>query len=399
MFLLVLAYPGCPGQTAIKWMLLLLLQSGDDMFAESECDSSSTVRPTKLPCVDNKNALSSTESVSLQNHEFKHLSNERCRARKQCPLCGLVVTHLPRHLRSCAHNWKADEARAAIGRFQLRKMYTYKHASSALSKSCRKSLDLANKHASSNKDYHHRTRCPYPHCQSVVNRLSRHLAKVHNVVNKRLLRRCVDMAKQKLANKADTDDSGDTDVELDMGVYAVADAHDTDVEPDDGVEDDSNSDGLVKSSIQSQQTGFQFDSQSFLKWLTGPDGGRIDNRSAQQHVRQIKNIIGHADEKSCAADLLIDKDYILEKFLNGYAVQCQYQPGTIRSHLASLIHLYDFWLLSSVYPHEKKSGVHSMKESVKRWMTSYRKDVNRRCLKKMDAVDRCKWRKVIKEVH
>jgi len=25
MFLLVLAYPGCPGQTAIKWLLLLLL--------------------------------------------------------------------------------------------------------------------------------------------------------------------------------------------------------------------------------------------------------------------------------------------------------------------------------------------------------------------------------------
>ena len=51
------------------------VQSEDDMFAESECDVSSTVSPAKLPCVDNKNALSSTESVSLQNHEFKHLSS------------------------------------------------------------------------------------------------------------------------------------------------------------------------------------------------------------------------------------------------------------------------------------------------------------------------------------
>jgi len=25
MFLLVLAYPGCPGQTAVKWLLLLFL--------------------------------------------------------------------------------------------------------------------------------------------------------------------------------------------------------------------------------------------------------------------------------------------------------------------------------------------------------------------------------------
>ena len=27
MFLLVLAYPGCPGQTAVKWLLLILLRS------------------------------------------------------------------------------------------------------------------------------------------------------------------------------------------------------------------------------------------------------------------------------------------------------------------------------------------------------------------------------------
>ena len=37
MFLLVPAYPGCPGQTAVKWLLLLLLcVDADDEVSEGE---------------------------------------------------------------------------------------------------------------------------------------------------------------------------------------------------------------------------------------------------------------------------------------------------------------------------------------------------------------------------
>jgi len=70
---------------------------------------------------------------------------------------------------------------------------------------------------------------------------------------------------------------------------------------------------------------------------------------------------------------LLDKGHILEAFLNGYAVQRQYQPRTIRSHLASLCHLYDFWMLTDTLPDHLKRKVTAMKQSVKRWMTSYRK--------------------------
>ena len=72
-----------------------------------------------------------------------------------------------RHLRSRAYNWKADEARAAVGRFELRKDYAYKNACSALHNTCRKSCGMLNECVSTSKDYHHRARCPYPHRQSV----------------------------------------------------------------------------------------------------------------------------------------------------------------------------------------------------------------------------------------
>ena len=98
----------------------------------------------------------------------------------------------------------------------------------------------------------------------------------------------------------------------------------------------------VNSSVHPLQNGSQFDGQSLLEWLTGPDGGRIDIRSAQQHVRQIKNIIGLTGH----TEILLNKDHVLNIFLNGHAIHCQYQPGTIKSHLASLIHMCDFWLLA-----------------------------------------------------
>jgi len=41
MFLLVPAYPGCPGQTAVKWLLLLLYNSGEK-----------TLNVRNLLCVD-----------------------------------------------------------------------------------------------------------------------------------------------------------------------------------------------------------------------------------------------------------------------------------------------------------------------------------------------------------
>jgi len=57
--------------------------------------------------------------------------------------------------------------------------------------------------------------------------------------------------------------------------------------------------------------------------------------------------------------------------------------------LASLMHLYNFWLLAGTGPQNQVDQsriqtIQAMKETVKRWSASYRKDVNKRCLRKMD---------------
>jgi len=59
-------------------------------------------------------------------------------------------------------------------------------------------------------------------------------------------------------------------------------------------------------------------------------GRLINAKSAQQHITQIKNMLGHpASKRQADADVLLDKDYVLDKFLNGYAVERHYQSGTI----------------------------------------------------------------------
>jgi len=51
MFLLVRGYPGCPGQTAVKWLLLLLLLSVTHMLAIGVI-----ILPTKIEVLGQMNA-------------------------------------------------------------------------------------------------------------------------------------------------------------------------------------------------------------------------------------------------------------------------------------------------------------------------------------------------------
>ena len=62
MFLLVPAYPGCPGQTAVKWLLLLLLRTCcrlvDVMSFERVqllrvcCTASCTINPQQIEAME-----------------------------------------------------------------------------------------------------------------------------------------------------------------------------------------------------------------------------------------------------------------------------------------------------------------------------------------------------------
>jgi hypothetical protein len=84
---------------------------------------------------------------------------------------------------------------------------------------------------------------------------------------------------------------------------------------------------------------------------------------------------------------LLDKERIKQIFLKVYAVEQQYQPGTVKSHLNSLIHFYDYWLLTASVklPGNKENELTAMKQTVKTWIASYRKEANKRNLEKMDS--------------
>jgi len=77
MFLLVPAYPGCPGQTAVKWLLLLLplskgtglmCQRFDERDAKGSMQTFKIPRPQQLYILDN--IISLTELLLLLLHHL-----------------------------------------------------------------------------------------------------------------------------------------------------------------------------------------------------------------------------------------------------------------------------------------------------------------------------------------
>jgi len=148
--------------------------NSDDMLGPTDCDSESSTNGDLQRNVSHSVVRVETRDVKMS----KHSSVTRSREKKQCPLCGLSVTHLPRHLRSRAHNWKRDEAKSAIARFQLRKNYKYKISHNR----CRNSVGILTKKASEASTGRRKPRrCPFSHCLAVVQRLPVHLEKIHGI--------------------------------------------------------------------------------------------------------------------------------------------------------------------------------------------------------------------------
>jgi hypothetical protein len=68
-----------------------------------------------------------------------------------------------------------------------------------------------------------------------------------------------------------------------------------------------------------------------------------------------------------------------------YCVEQKHQHGTIRSHLMTLGHFYDFLILTTPDLNDDPvKRISSSKETAKRWAASYRRDANQRSLEKMD---------------
>jgi hypothetical protein len=100
----------------------------------------------------------------------------------------------------------------------------------------------------------------------------------------------------------------------------------------------------------------------------------------------VNKILQQVDSDNSNVELLLNKDGVKQKFLCTYVVERKYQPGTGKSHLASLSNYYDYLLLSASckLSKDKKPQLNAMQQTVKRRMALYRNDANRRNLKKLD---------------
>ena len=117
--------------------------------------------------------------------------------------------------------------------------------------------------------------------------------------------------------------------------------------------------------------------QKFEDWLDSPDCEKKDEKTAKQHVTQVKNVLSIIGGGTCLRSLL-DAKHIRDVFLCQYA-EVKYSPATIKSYLMSLQHYCTFLLgenLSGVG--FEKDDVLGLREKLKNWSGSYKRDKTRR---------------------
>ena len=117
---------------------------------------------------------------------------------------------------------------------------------------------------------------------------------------------------------------------------AFDDVHNFDLTNSD-YEDDSNvtsSDGEGNEQSQADGTiGKVFD------WLISTDGGHLDKKTANQHVKQQRRILSKIDPDENLSSLL-DFSLIRDVFMKH--AEATYVVGTIKSYLMSLQHFYSY---------------------------------------------------------
>ena len=136
--------------------------------------------------------------------------------------------------------------------------------------------------------------------------------------------------------------------------------------------------GLNESTDELQQTFKQFED-----WLLSPDCERKDEKTAKQHVAQVKKVLSIVGGGTCLQSL-VDAKKIRDVFLRQYA-EVKYLPATIKSYLMSLQHYCSFLLgekPASGGAFEKDTVI-SQREKLRNWSASYKRDTTRRRWEKM----------------
>ena len=324
--------------------------------------------------------------------------------KKKCPLphCNSVVRHLPRHLRN-VHKWPKQVAKTATSRFKLRKQYTFssQEAASAGNRKPRKT-----KCDSKSKNYKKPCRrkkvCPIPGCTTITERLPQHLHQVHKLSSDEpKYKKCMSLAKVvSMKNdhvfhrmKAKRESEMDMDSHMDISSLSKSESSQRDLvnnDPDDPQKSDPNVSGtgdVVRpgSIVDTDEPSsvVQETLQEFEDWLVSPDCEKKDAKTAKQHVAQVKKVLSVIGEGTCLQSLL-DRKLVRDVFLRQYAEK-KYFPATIKSYLMSLQHFCSFLL------GERPSGVEfvkddviSLREKLKRWSASYKRETTRRRWEKME---------------
>ena len=145
---------------------------------------------------------------------------------------------------------------------------------------------------------------------------------------------------------------------------------------------DISSDG--EENKQSQADGI---TAKLFDWLISTDGGHLDKKTSNQHVKQLRRILRKIDPNENLSSLL---DFSLLRDVFMKHAETTYVVGTIKSYLMSLQHFYSY--LQADLPPEipfNSDVVTQLKVRVQRWSSSYKKSTATRNWEKMEE-DRTK---------
>ena len=337
-------------------------------------------------CVDkNKNASGSEGQGKTSNIKQK----------KKCPLphCNSVVRHLPRHMRE-VHEWSKASAKTVTSRLGLRKKYTFSSKETA-SVGNRKQWKFTRDSASVSckKPCRRKKLCPVLGCSTVTERLPQHLQQKHElkrddgkykkylslakVVSRKKPHIFLRMKAERESNIGDKYDQNRLSSFDTTSRTSEQNLEDDQLAPD--VPGEADGSGNFDSTEDPLADAVAETMQEFEDWLISPDCEKKDEKTAKQHVAQVKNVLSIIGGGTCLRSLL-DAKQIRDVFL-----RVKYSPATIKSYLMSLPHFCSFLLGENPGGVRfKKDDVLSLKEKLKNWSGSYKRDNTRRRWEKME---------------